>query len=161
MIDLNDTVSLKDKLLPLLDSLPMINSLILADTDGRECFMLKTASSWMVRTAVTYNTDMRVRIDRLDKNGVIVETKQAQRAFDPRKRAWFAGALQEEIPVDIFWTEPYRFKTKAKLGITASIRWRNSQSESIINVAAMDILLDTLHQFMAGLLVTPDSQIVL
>ena len=104
---------------------------------------------------------MEVRIDRLDENGVVVDTEQARRTFDPRSRAWFAGALQAADPGAIFWTEPYPFKTVGKLGITASVRWQQSQSEGVITIAAMDILLDALHQFMAGLQITPESQLVL
>ncbi len=161
LMDLDDAGRLKAKLIPLLGSLPVVNSLILADTDGREFFLLKEGSSWLVRRADSYREGMDVRIHLLDQNSTVVKTMQAARGFDPRTRAWFAGALQTETPDAIYWSEPYRFKTVGKLGITASIRWESNAKDGILMVAAMDILLDTLHQFMAGLQVTPGAQIVL
>jgi len=109
LIDFTDIPGLNNKLIPLLNSLPIVTSLILTNTDGREYFLLKEGNGWMVRHAGKYRPQMTVAIDRLDGTGHLQETSQAERTFDPRTRPWFAGALQMEPAQSIYWTEPYTF----------------------------------------------------
>ena len=61
----------------------------------------------------------------------------------------------------IFWTEPYRFKTVDKPGITASVRWQAKGDSRVITVAALDILLDDLYRFLSGFQVTTGSRVLL
>lgn len=161
LIDFGDTASLNGKLIPLINSQPMVTSLIVADTDGREYFLLKDGASWVTRLAGPYRPDMTVSVSRLDKTGHLEETRQAERTFDPRTRNWFAGALQLETDAPFFWTEPYTFKTLGRLGITAATRWKGDERTGKITIAAMDILLETLRQYLAELKVSPGSKIVL
>jgi hypothetical protein len=91
----------------------------------------------------------------------LLETSTEKRTFDPRSRNWFAGALQLADSGSIFWTEPYRFKTTSKIGITASVRWQAKGAARQIAVAAMDISLDDLYRFLAGLHVTPGSRVLI
>jgi len=160
-LDLADNPTLNGRLIPMLNSQPIVASLILADTDGREYFLLKEGDSWMVRHAGKHRQQMTVTIDRLDKSGQVQETTQVERTFDPRTRTWFAGALQLQTGEAAYWTEPYTFKTLGKLGITAAIKWRTGNGDGVITVAAMDVLLDTLRQFLDELQVVPGSRIVL
>lgn len=161
LVDFKDTTSLNSRLIPLLNSQPVVASLILADTDGREYFLIKQGTSWMTRHAEKHHPEMMATITHLDKEGNIQETIQAKRTFDPRTRTWFAGALQMEKADTVYWTEPYAFKTLEKLGITAAIKWRSNNGAGAIIVAAMDVLLETLRQFLSEIQATPGSQIVL
>jgi len=161
ILDTSDTRLLNDRFMPMLESQIMVSSLIIADTDGREYFLLHEKQSWLTRSAKAYRPGMEVTLSRWSTGGDLLETSKEARTFDPRNRNWFAGALQLPGSGTIFWTEPYRFKTISKLGITASVRWRAKGDAQIITVAAMDILLDDLYRFLAGLHVTPGSRVLL
>ena len=161
VLDVRDTQSLNRKCIPFLDSLTKVSSLIIADIDGREYFLLRKGPSWLTRSAASYRPDMDVTLKRWNRGGELQQTWREKRTFDPRKRIWFAGALQLSSAGAIFWTEPYRFKTVPKMGITASTRWQTRGEKRVITVAAMDVLLDDLYLFLSGLHVTPASRVLL
>ncbi len=162
ILDIRETRQLNDKFMPLLESQAMVSSLILADTDGREYFLLREAASWLTRSSEEFRSGMQeVNLNRWSTGGDLLETWREKRTFDPRNRSWFAGALQLTGSGTIFWTEPYRFKTVNKLGITASIRWQTKSADRVITVAALDILLDDLYRFLSGLQVSPGAQILI
>jgi len=161
ILDIRETRQLNDKFMPLLESQAMVSSLILADTDGREYFLLREGASWLTRSSEEFRSGMQVNLDRWSTGGDLLETWREKRTFDPRNRSWFAGALQLTDAGTIFWTEPYRFKTVNKLGITASVRWQTKSDDRVITVAALDILLDDLYRFLSELQVSPGAHILI
>ena len=161
ILDIRKTRQLNDKFMPLLESQAMVSSLILADTDGREYFLLREGASWLTRSSEEFRSGMQVNLNRWSTAGDLLKTWRENRTFDPRNRSWFAGALQLTGSGTIFWTEPYRFKTVNKLGITASVRWQTKSDDRVITVAALDILLDDLYRFLAGLQVSPGARILM
>lgn len=161
ILDVSDPRLLNSKFIPLLESQTMVSSLILADTDGREYFLLREKQSWLIRSSAAYRPEMEVILNHRSIGGDLLKTWREKRSFDPRNRIWFAGALQLPDPESIFWTEPYRFKTARKLGITASVRWQAKGEDRLITVAALDILLDDLYRFLSELRVSPGSRILL
>jgi hypothetical protein len=161
ILDIRETRQLNDKFMPLLESQTMVSSLILADTDGREYFLLREKASWLTRSSEEFRPGMEVNLKRWSTAGDLLKTWREKRAFDPRNRTWFAGALQSTGSGTIFWTEPYRFKTVNKLGITASVRWQAKSDDRVITVAALDILLDDLYRFLSGLQVSPGARILM
>lgn len=161
LLDLDDPRGLSLKMLPLLESLPLVSGLLLADTDGREFFLLREQSAWLVRTAAEYRPGMHVDIRRLGPGGAWPESRQEARAFDPRTRPWFAGALQAPAEAPVYWTAPYRFQTMDQYGITAARRWETPGAGPVVRVAAMDLRLDELFRFLAGMQVSPGARVVL
>jgi hypothetical protein len=161
ILDVSDPRLLNSKFIPLLESQTMVSSLILADTDGREYFLLREKQSWLIRSSAAYQPEMEVIFNRRQMDKDLHKTWREKRSFDPRNRIWFVGALQLPDPESIFWTEPYRFKTARKLGITASVRWQVKGENRLITVAALDILLDDLYRFLSKLRVSPGSRILL
>ena len=160
LLNLGNTRSLNSKVIPMIESQSMVSALIIADTDGREYFLLREKQSWLTRAAKTYRPGMQVTLSRWRTADKRLKTWQEKRSFDPRKRTWFAGALQTPDSGAIFWTEPYRFETARKPGITASVRWQ-ARGNRAITVAALDILLDDLYRFLSGLRVTAGSRVLL
>jgi hypothetical protein len=161
ILDVNDPRLLNSKFIPLLESQSMVSSLILADTDGQEYFLLREKQSWLIRSSAAYRPEMEVILNHRSTGGDLLKTWREKRSFDPRNRIWFAGALQLKDSESIFWTEPYRFKTIRKLGITASVRWQAKGEDRLITVAALDILLDDLYRFLSELRVSPGSRVLL
>jgi len=66
--------------------------------------------------------------------------------YDPRTRPWYIGALTTE---QIFWTGIYVFFSDRAPGITAALRAEASDGKQV--VVGVDIKLDALSQFLAGL----------
>lgn len=161
ILDVSAPRLLNSKFMPLLESQTMVSSLILADTDGREYFLLREKQSWLIRSSAAYRPEMDVIVNRRRMSGDLLKTWREKRSFDPRNRIWFAGALQLPDPGFIFWSEPYRFKTARKLGITASVRWQEKGEDRRITVAALDILLDDLYRLLSELRVSPGSRVLL
>jgi hypothetical protein len=160
VLEMGDARRLSAKLMPLLESLPLVSGLMLTDTDGQEFFLLHAGADWYLRRAGAYRAGMEAAIERLRADGTPRESRLESRTFDPRTRPWFAGALQAAAPAALFWTAPYRFHTLDKLGITAAIRWEDRQN-GLLHVAAMDMLLDDLLDFLRRLNVSPNARILL
>jgi hypothetical protein len=55
IVNMNDTRLLNSKFIPMLESQTTVSSLIVADTDGREYFLLREKQSWLSRSAEQYH----------------------------------------------------------------------------------------------------------
>jgi hypothetical protein len=161
MIDLTDPKTLDDKFLPIMESQPILSGLILADSTGREYFLLRNNNSWVTRSAGPYDDKGQVVCMQRDEEGRLIKTWQEPRGYDPRERAWFKGIVAKDSPNAIHWTKPYQFFTTQKVGITASVRWQIHATGDQTNVAAFDIKLDDLYRFASGLKVTPNARVLL
>jgi len=68
-LDTSDTRLLNDKFMPMMESQIMVSSLIIADTDGREYFLLREKQSWLTRSAKAYLPGMEVTLSRWSTGG--------------------------------------------------------------------------------------------
>lgn len=154
---------LATRFIPVIQRLPQISSLLVADETGREFMLLHTAAGFEVwqnqpqpdgtlerhRVWSDHNADLSVR--RTD--------------YDPRVRPWFVGAssaLQEAessgADQDVFWTEPYTFFTTAEPGITAAVALRDPAGRR--HVIGFDVLLRDISQFTRTLRVSERGKVV-
>jgi class 3 adenylate cyclase len=67
--------------------------------------------------------------------------------YDPRQRPWYGSALAGP---GVAWTDVYVFFTDRKPGITASLAMRDREGK-VLGVAGIDIALERLSHFLAGL----------
>ena len=104
MIDLADPKTLDDKFLPIMESQPILSGLILADSNGREYFLLRDNNAWLTRSAGPFDKNDQVVCMKRDDEGRLIKTWQESREYDPRERAWFKGILkgrfQRRHPLD-------------------------------------------------------------
>ena len=161
LLDLADPKALDDKFLPLLESQPILAGLVLADTTGREYFLLRRAGGWESRSAGPYRPEGEVVFQRRDNLGRPLESGREPRGYDPRTRTWFTGVIDSQDPDAIHWTKPYRFFTANRVGLSASVRWRIEDEGGLTNVAAFDILLEDLHRYVSELKITPGAHVLL
>lgn len=68
-------------------------------------------------------------------------------SYDPRVRPWYLGALEVQ---DVYWTDVYIFFTDQKPGVTAARVVRGPEGQ-VLGVLSMDVLLEELSTFLAGL----------
>ncbi len=68
--------------------------------------------------------------------------------YDPRLRPWYKEATAKAKTI---WTDPYIFFTSQKPGITVATPCFDKSSGSIIAIIGVDIEIDSLSTFFAGL----------
>jgi len=71
--------------------------------------------------------------------------------YDPRRRPWFARAMEHANDGEVHWTAPYRFFTTQDPGITGSVRWTDPNDSEVDYVIAFDVLLLELSRFTTSL----------
>ena len=122
-LPLDNPTALTEGFLPLLQELPQISSVQLADSDGREYMILRTENGWLIRKIDVSKQPGQARWQRVTSDGEASEAWDESLEYDPRQRPWFRGTVDTGAPYQLFWTEPYRFVTTKTPGITASTSW--------------------------------------
>ena len=152
LVDVDDPGPLHQLLLPATGRLPQISAALIADGEGREHLVQRSADGW--RSRLTRAGEWEGRSQWLSwadvgKPAATWETLD----YDPRTRPWFAGALARRDagaatpgPASIHWTAPYRFFTGNRPGITAAIAF--DAADGTRRVAAVDVLLEDLTRYV-------------
>ncbi len=139
-LDTDDPAILTSFFLPLIDGYPVISSVLRADTQGHEYMLLRVNGGWQVRLSAPGGP---ARFQKLDADGLVVETWTETVDYDPRTRPWFKAA--KAAPERTVWTDPYTFFSTKQPGMTAA---RTAQSpEGRDFVLGVDMLLTDLSQF--------------
>ncbi|MBN1649598.1 MAG: response regulator [Spirochaetales bacterium] len=86
-------------------------------------------------------------IYRNDMLDVLDEKKEPSDPYDPRKRSWYIGAVENR---SIFWASPYIFSTSQRPGITTSSPVFGEDG-SISGVVGVDIEIEELSRFISSL----------
>lgn len=93
-------------------------------------------------TLTWYKADFRV-VDRRE---------EPQDDFDPRTRPWYSASLEND---GISWTSPYIFFTAQEPGVTVAVPVGDPVSGRIAGAVGIDINIDSLSGFLAGLDISP------
>lgn len=122
----------------------------------RQSVTAPEGAEFLVQT-VTQQPDGR-RLGRyrfLDQAGNLQEVQdRADYQYDPRTRPWYAVARQQPGVVQL--TQPYRFATTQRLGVTLS-----KQSATADAVVGIDVAFDDLEQLLLSLRTTPGTRLAL
>lgn len=139
-------VELTKKFIPLLETHPEINGLLLADNSGHEFFLYKNDDLWVTRMA-TVSTD-NTTFQFQQWNGLNSPGKKWQETSDytPLNRPWFHSPQQS---FRTHWTDIYSFFQQQQKGITASAAWEDPKDPKKFYVVALDILLSQFQQFLS------------
>ncbi len=132
-------------LLPMIDSLPQISGIALADEGGAGLSFVRVEDGWRTRSTIADESGLSsVWLDAAD------DTQGTD--YDPRTRPWFLGATSVE-PGSIFWTEPYIFFTSQNPGMTASVAYEVADEGR--RVAGVDVDLADLADYARRIDVSP------
>ena len=147
-------------LIPLMQQLSQVTSLLVADERGHEHMLLRMDNRWFNRQ--TRRDEWGNRTRWLEWNEAHPERVESWKELDyePRTRPWYQGAIKrlEESPAafapansteHIHWTRPYTFFTTRASGITASIAY--DSGDGMDRVLGFDLLLSDISDFTTGL----------
>jgi len=146
-----ETEHILDYLLPVFNTYGEINTIAVADLDGREYSIIREDSTWL--SNIVYSSrDSGIVIERTRWRGnlfeqeILREWTEYNADYNPITRPWFLGAMNTDHPDVPWWTQPYYFFTYQIPGITASIKSVNPSSKKPV-VIQYDILLAEISEF--------------
>lgn len=155
LFSLDDADTLHRLLVPVFGREKMLFGISLADIDGNSYYVYRDGDGWR-SSQVDASQSPRLLVvtawsaDQKRKNVASEETD-----YDPRRRPWFAPTLSQE---GIFWTEPYKFYTSGRVGLTASTSYTRKKDQKPV-VIAFDILLDELFSEIHKLAPSDNSRV--
>ena len=148
VLQIENTQALNVHFIPILEELPYVSGLVIANTQGQEYLLLRKDNNWQSRTISEAGREAGVKVQAhwqlWQAPDVLLREWQEEFAYDPRQRPWFEGAVAAQDSATPFWSEPYLFFDSQKPGITVSLRW---ESVSDSYVVALDVLLIDLSSF--------------
>ena len=154
ILNLADVPSLNAKFIPLLEQLPQVSGLIIADSNKAEYFLTREDRNWLTRSTGLGQNNGRVLWKRWQGTGGMVEQWSEKLNYNPISRPWYQGAIKKSNEDKIFWTEPYTFFTKKVPGITGSMRMHPKGDKKTTLVVAIDVLLSDIFKSIAELTVS-------
>ena len=143
---------------PVLDQLPQVSTVVVADDNGREFMLTRTAKGWENRETRVSEWGARTRWHLWREGTDQPEVVWREQDYDPRERPWFLGALRAQVRLDadtgpedaprIFWTRPYTFYTTGAPGMTVALPFGQGPRRRIV---AFDISLENISRFTSTL----------
>ncbi|MCG6862048.1 MAG: putative DNA binding domain-containing protein [Chromatiaceae bacterium] len=149
----DDQNALNQHFRPVLLHVAQIAGISLAVDSGAEYFLLREHEEWVGRERSPGDTGSATWT-RWSTEGAELDTRSGPLDYDPRRRPWFAAALDAEGR-RVTWSAPYIFHRLQVPGITASIAW---EQDGVTRVLAMDVLLSRIVQTLDKLSLGGDGR---
>ncbi|MEN8129220.1 MAG: RNA-binding domain-containing protein [Pseudomonadota bacterium] len=149
-LDAKDFRALNSRFVPMLEHMPQITGMMIADANGLEYFLLRGDDEWLTRSTVIEGAGSSAVWRRWSPESELVKEWSEVSNYDPRLRPWYQGAFSTARDDGIFWSKPYIFYTLKAPGVTASTRWRKDD-HSGDHVVAFDVLLSDIVRALAEL----------
>ena len=150
-LNLDDAPALVNRFIPVLENLPRISALVLADSDGRSFYLAGKEKTWLSRSLDARGNGIW---RRWSGPGVQMEERRGREDYDPRSRPWFKGALAMTDASGVFWTRPYLFFTERAPGITGAVRFQRPDETGRDYVLGLDLPLGNVLGALATLKVS-------
>ena len=125
--------------LTILETYPQFQACFIGLESGDFIMCRRTSQGY--QSKIIHRKLNRQLIKTLNKDKIQISIEEKKPDYDPRKRAWYSGALGSE---NVFWTKVYTFFTEKAPGVTASHRL----SGQVEGVFGIDILLSDLIMFI-------------
>ncbi|MCA9678368.1 MAG: hypothetical protein KC464_25300 [Myxococcales bacterium] len=160
LLDPTATEDVNRLFLPVVASYPQVSSVLLADDAGRETMLLQQPDGWVDRITRADEWAGRSRWRILDRAGATVSEAWRDLGYDPRRRPWYRGAVDDGAPGEVRWTPPYTFFTTGEPGMTAAVRWAHPDRPGLTHVLGFDVTLLDVSRFTTGLQVGAHGLVV-
>jgi PAS domain S-box-containing protein len=123
VVDLSRADGFNARYRPIAESGLGVSSIMLADETGRSVHGTLTADgNWMNRLTNPAEWNRRGRF-LVWRGEDLITSEDRETDYDPRRRAWFQGAMALPDETMVFWTRPYVFTLIGEPGISAAVRW--------------------------------------
>jgi serine phosphatase RsbU (regulator of sigma subunit) len=165
LLSLDEPEQLRALLPPLMLEFPWSSAVFIANEQGREYLLRQADKSWTSRQIWRDKWNDRAFFQTWQDGSPTPEGSEGSvEGYDPRLRPWFEGAAAllaieegsgESAPV--FWTEPYRFFSTGKPGITAAMAFRDGQG--LLTVVGIDLALTEISRFTSAIHLLDDSTV--
>jgi hypothetical protein len=146
LLGVHDRPKALAKLTPVLEALPMVTALIIADSNGNELYLSRARNAqgdpegWLTRTRGLPRGNGRVLRERWSADRELLEKTWVDLpGYVPTERPWFIGAVSNASDDQVYRSEPYTFFERKRLGVTESMRWTGPNGNT--HVVAFDMLL--------------------
>jgi len=147
--------------IPILARHPRISSLLLAEDSGREFLLLKMPNGeWHNRITDGERWRNQQYWRKWSENYTLLGEEWRASDYDPRRQAWYQGALRLQQEKELYWSDPYPFSTTQEPGMTASTHWLDGANEHLY-VIALDVKLLDLSQFTRDMEISPNGRIAI
>ena len=155
VFDAVDYKAIDTYILPIFQSVPQLNTVVVADTVGNEYSIIREDTTWLSnRVFESKDSGMVILRDRWKGNNLKKETVRKwidyNSNYDPRTRPWHIGAMSTTEPDTVWWTQPYLFFTHQTPGITISLR-SFCENTKKYHVIQYDILLLDISKFTTNM----------
>jgi hypothetical protein len=163
LLDVQDRKTTLAKLAPVLEPLPVVAAIILADSDGRELLISRRrgedgqAIGWTTRARGLPKSKGRVLREQWTPDRQLESSEWTTlEGYVPSERPWFQGALTLVEEDDVYRSEPYHFFELKRLGVTESMRW--TSEDDVVHVVAFDLMLGDVFALVSEIEVSEGSE---
>jgi class 3 adenylate cyclase len=142
--------------LEVIKAYPQLSSFFAADPRGNFVMHRQNPDS-TIETKVIERKPSRVEVTWIHRNarGQLINSETTgDDSYDPRTRPWYDGAVRSR---SLHWSDIYIFFTDQKPGLTVSYPLY-SQNGQLIAVMGIDIKLEKISAFLAGLKIGKDGR---
>ncbi len=138
---------------PLIERGPQLSSVVVAHESGRELLLLKEPDGrWTNRLTDPATQGRRARFLTWGSDGRLLGDETRELDYDARLRPWFQGGMAIDNERDIFWSDPYMFRSSQELGLSVVVSWRASDGSGRYAMTT-DLKLVDLSRFTRDIVV--------
>jgi signal transduction histidine kinase/DNA-binding response OmpR family regulator/HPt (histidine-containing phosphotransfer) domain-containing protein len=131
---------------PVIERGPQLSSVVVADASGRELLLLRTADKhWLNRLTDPTKSPGKARFLGWSDAGRLESDETQALDYDARTRPWFQGGMALANEEEIFWSEPYTFRSSGEPGLSVVVRWTGERGTAYAMTS--DIKLIDLSRF--------------
>ncbi|MCC7166158.1 MAG: PAS domain S-box protein [Rhodospirillales bacterium] len=160
-VNLKDIEVFNRFFVPVLMNSSQVTAIIMADDNGRGFFLLRGEDrGWINQVTDVARFGKRHQWLHWRDVDVLAKEEWMDADFDPRRRPWHQGAITQAQDDGIFWTEPYSFFATNEHGITASMRYRDPDTNEWM-IIAVDVRLLDLSEATRGLQIGKNGRIAI
>jgi hypothetical protein len=142
LLNTSDPKGLNDKLVPILQAIPHMYSIMIATDSALEYALVRDGKGWRTRVpGPSDNKEAYAFWQRLGIEGEMLEKWKDEKQLIPMRKTWFRGALAAEAN-EIYWTAPHALYPDSRIGITAATQ---GVRKGVKYVAAIGILMEDVR----------------
>ena len=119
--------------------------LLLADSTGSEYYLFHEGDALLTRSSEVQKDATTMTCRRWKKPDQVIEQRNEESDYDPRKRPWFIAPQKENT---VNWTKTYTFFQSEKPGITASVSWVDPDNPQKYAVFGLDMLSENITDLL-------------